>query len=168
MTWLFVIVGLVAIQRLGELVLAQRNTKRLLARGAVEVGAGHYPLMVAMHSAWLISLVVFIPFDAAPNIPLLVVFGLLQLGRVWVIASLGPYWTTRIITLPDAPLVQKGPYRFVKHPNYWVVAGELAVLPLAFGSVALAVIFTLLNGLVLFIRISAENQALSVRQPMSS
>ncbi|WP_350335902.1 isoprenylcysteine carboxyl methyltransferase family protein [Coralliovum pocilloporae] len=165
MTWLIVIVGLVAIQRLGELVLANRNTKRLLERGAVEIGAAHYPVMVLMHSAWLVSLLVFIPPDTVPDLALLVVFGLLQLGRVWVIASLGPYWTTRIITLPDAPLVTRGPYRFVKHPNYWVVAGEIAILPLAFGSITLALVFTVLNALILMIRISAENEALSARQP---
>jgi methyltransferase len=94
------------------------------------------------------------------NFALLAVFALLQLGRVWVIATLGPRWTTRIIVLPGAPLVRSGPYRFVRHPNYWIVTAEIAVLPLVFGLVELALVFSLLNVAILFVRIRAENKAL--------
>jgi methyltransferase len=156
------ILGLVTLQRLGELVLARRNTARLLARGAREVGAGHYPLIVALHAAWLIGL--WILLWRLPGIevswPWLAVFIVLQGLRVWVIATLGPRWTTRIVVLPGAPPVSGGPYRFVSHPNYMVVAAELFVLPVAFGLVWYAIVFSVLNAAVLWIRIRTEAAAL--------
>ena len=154
------ILALVTLQRIGELWLSNRNTRRLLGRGAREVGAGHYPLIVAVHALWLITL-----WWLAPTRPVdgfwLALYVLLQLARIWVLASLGERWTTRIITLPDAPLVRRGPYRFVNHPNYVVVTGEIAVLPLAFGLWPVALLFTLLNAAVLATRIREENRALS-------
>jgi methyltransferase len=153
------ILAFVTLQRLGELLLSQRNTRRLVADGAREHGAAHYPLLVALHAAWLAALWWWAPGQPV-NLPLLVVFVLLQLGRVWVIATLGPRWTTRIIVKPGAPLVRRGPYRFVDHPNYWVVAAEIAVLPLVFGLAGLAIAFSLLNLAVLAVRIRAENEAL--------
>ena len=137
---------------------------RLLARGAVEVGRAHYPLIVLLHAAWLAAIVFFLPRDATIHWIALAVFVLLQLARVWVIATLGPYWTTRIITLQGAPLVRAGPYRFVRHPNYLVVAGEIAVLPLAFGEVPVAIVFTVLNAAVLAWRIRQEDAALAQRR----
>lgn len=163
MSWLLVFVALVAAQRLGELAYARRNTSRLLARGAREVGAGHYPLLVGLHSAWLISLVLFIPADAAPHWPLIGLFVLLQIGRIWVIWTLGPFWTTRIVTLPGAPLVRRGPYRFFRHPNYLVVVLEIAVLPLAFDAWEVALIFSLLNAVLLAHRARVETAALAER-----
>lgn len=157
------ILGLVVLQRLGELWLAGRNTRALLARGAKEVGRGHYPWMVAMHAAWLIAIAVTTDPQREPVWPLIGVFVLLQAARVWVIASLGPWWTTRIITLEGAPLVRRGPYRFLRHPNYWVVAAEIAVLPLAFGNWPVALVFTVLNALMLHHRIRAEQDALGSR-----
>jgi methyltransferase len=151
----------VTIQRLAELIIAQSHTKALLAKGAYEVGAEHYPLMVAIHSAWLAGLWWLAPWNA-PSLILLAVFGLLQLGRFWVLATLGERWTTRIMILPRAPLVAKGPYRFLSHPNYAIVTAEIAVLPLAFGLTGFAVLFTLLNAAILYIRIGAENAALEV------
>ena len=159
MTVAIVILALVTLQRLGELWLSNRNMRRLLARGATEVGAAHYPLIVAVHALWLAALWWF-----APGRPVegfwLALFTLLQLARVWVIATLGDRWTTRIIILPDAPLVRAGPYRFINHPNYAVVVGEIAVLPLVFGLWSLAVLFSALNAAVLLIRIREENRAL--------
>lgn len=157
------ILGLVALQRLAELSLAAVNTRRLLARGAREVGRRHYPLFVLLHASWLIAIAMVVPIDAQPNWLLVAVFIALQLTRVWVIATLGPYWTTRIITLDGAPLVRRGPYRFVRHPNYWVVVGEIAVLPLAFGAWPIALIWSLLNAALLRHRIGMESQALSGR-----
>jgi len=125
---------LVTLQRLGELVLSRYNTSRLLARGASEIGAGHYPLVVSVHAQGL---------------------------RLWILATLGPRWTTRIIVLPGEPLVASGPYRYLAHPNYVVVAGEIALLPLALHLPLLALIFTALNAAVLAIRIRAETHALS-------
>jgi len=155
-----IILVLVTVQRLGELVLARRNTARLLAQGGVETGAGHYPLIVGLHAAWLIGLFV-VAWDRPVNWIWMGVFVLLQLARVWVIASLGGRWTTRIITVPGETLVRRGPYRLVSHPNYMVVAAEIAVLPLAFGLFAYAVVFSILNSVVLAIRIRAESGVLS-------
>ena len=159
------ILAFVTLQRLAELIVSQRNTKRLLADGAQEHGAAHYPLLVALHAAWLAALWWWAP-GCAVDLRLLALFALLQLGRIWVIATLGPRWTTRIIVKPAAPLVRAGPYRFVNHPNYWIVAAEIAVLPLVFGLIALALVFSLLNLVILAVRIRAENAALrSLRGP---
>ena len=153
------ILGFVTLQRLVELALAERNSKRLLAEGAKEHAAGHYPLLVGIHVAWLAAL-----WWSAPgrpvSLPLLAAFALLQLGRIWVIATLGPRWTTRIIVLPGAPLVRSGPYRYLSHPNYVIVTAEIAVLPLVFGLVEIAAAFTILNVAILAIRIPRENKAL--------
>jgi methyltransferase len=153
------ILGLVTLQRLGELVLARRNTARLLARGAHEVGAAHYPLIVLLHAAWLAGLW-YLAFDTAPNLVWLAVFFVLQVGRVWVIATLGERWTTRIVVLPGAPLVATGPFRFVAHPNYCIVAAEILVLPLVFGLVSYGLVFSVLNALILAWRIRCESAAL--------
>jgi len=154
-----VILALVTLQRLGELWLSNRNTRRLIARGAREHSPGHYPLIVAVHALWLAAL-----WWLAPSRPVdgfwLAMFVVIELARIWVLASLGPRWTTRIIVIPDAPLVRRGPYRFVNHPNYLVVAAEIAVLPLVFGLWQVALIFTLLNAAILTVRIRAENAAL--------
>jgi methyltransferase len=149
----------VTVQRLAELVLARRNTRRLLARGAVEAAPEHYPLIVALHAAWLIGLWLLAP-PIAPDIYLVAIYLLQQVGRIWVLATLGERWTTRIIILPGAPLVQKGPYRFISHPNYWVVAAEILILPCVFGLFGFALVFTLLNAAILTIRIRAEGKAL--------
>jgi len=160
MTLAIVVLAAVTLQRLGELVLAQRNTRRLMAQGAYEIGAGHYPLIVGLHAAWLIALWV-LGWNRPVSMAWLVVFIVLQLLRVWVIASLGERWTTRIVILPGAPLVRRGPYRFLSHPNYAVVVGEIAVLPLAFGLFGVAAAFTVVNALVLWVRIRAEGRALA-------
>ena len=130
MSWPQILVLLVAVQRLAELLHARRNARRLLAEGGVEHGAGHYPLIVGLHGAWLASIFALVPADAPVSWPLLAVYGLLQIARYWVIASLGRHWTTRVIAVPGAPLVRRGPYRVLRHPNYLVLAGEVAVLPL--------------------------------------
>jgi methyltransferase len=158
------ILGLVVIQRLVELVVASRNTARLLARGGREVGAAHYPLFILLHASWLVAIALTTPLDRQPNWALIGVFALLQCARIWVVSTLGPYWTTRVITLDDAPLVRRGPFRFVRHPNYWVVCGEIADLPLAFGDWQVALIWTLLNAMLLAHRIRVETEALSPRK----
>ncbi|MEK9969005.1 MAG: isoprenylcysteine carboxylmethyltransferase family protein, partial [Ferrovibrio sp.] len=124
----------------------------------------HYPLFVLLHGSWLLAMALTIPADMAPNWLLLGIFLLLQLARIWVVATLGPYWTTRIITLEDAPLVRHGPFRFLRHPNYAVVVGEIAVLPLAFGSWQIALAWSLMNALLLWHRIRIESQALQPRR----
>jgi methyltransferase len=164
MSVLWVALAIVALQRIGELVYAQRNTERLVARGGVEIGASHYPLIVLLHAAWLITMAVVIPPYAPPNWWLLALYVLLQPLRIWTIASLGPYWTTRLITVPGAPLVRKGPYRFFRHPNYVVVCAEVAILPLAFGAGEIAIVFSILNAALLSYRIRLEERTLAARQ----
>ena len=159
MTAAEIILALVTAQRGGELLLSRAHTKALMARGAVEIAATHYPLMVVVHTAWLISLWAFghsQPVDTSA----LVIYLALQGLRIWVMATLGARWTTRIIVLPNAPLVASGPYRFLRHPNYAVVVGEIAMLPLTLHLPWTAAIFSVLNAGVLFIRIRAENRAL--------
>lgn len=165
MTLSVALLAFVTLQRLGELVLANRNTRALRARGAIEVGANHYPLIVALHAAWLAGLWL-LAWNRPVELVWLAVFIALQLARVWVIASLGPRWTTRIIVLPGEALVRRGPYRFVSHPNYLVVAGEIAALPLAFGLTVFALVFSVLNALILSIRIREEHRALISMGPV--
>ncbi len=153
------ILAWVTLQRLFELWLSNRNTRRLLARGAEEHGRGHYPLLIALHVAWIATLWWLAP-GRPVIVPLLVVYVLLQLGRAWAIATLGEHWTTRIIILPGAALIRTGPYRFVPHPNYLVVTLEIAVLPLVFGLLDVALAFSAANAIVLWVRIRAENTAL--------
>lgn len=153
------IVVAVALQRLVELGHARRNEGRLRAAGATESGAGHYPLIVLLHGAWLAAIFVAAPPGTPIVWPLLAVYALLQLGRIWVIATLGPYWTTRILTLPGSPEATGGPYRLCRHPNYLIVAAEIAVLPLAFGAWEVAAVFSLLNSGLLAWRIRVEERA---------
>ncbi|MGO6816514.1 isoprenylcysteine carboxyl methyltransferase family protein [Rhizobium brockwellii] len=153
------LLAFVTLQRLAELVLARRNTAALLARGAREVAPAHYPVMVALHAGWIIGLWVLAPGRPVALFWFLVFMGL-QVLRLWVLATLKGRWTTRIIILPGAPLVRSGPYRFLRHPNYAIVVGEIAALPLAFGLPLYAIVFSLLNALILHIRVKAENAAL--------
>jgi len=159
-----VILALVTLQRLGELWLSNRNTRRLLAQGAVEHSPGHYPLIVAVHTLWLAALW-WLAITQPVSTAWLALFVVIELARIWVLASIGSRWTTRIITLPKETLVRRGPYRFVNHPNYLVVVAEIAVLPLVFGLWQVALVFSLLNAAVLAIRIRAENRALSACRP---
>ncbi len=159
-----VILALVTLQRLGELWLSRRNTGRLLAQGAVEHSPGHYPLIVAVHTLWLAALW-WLAITQPVSTAWLALFVVIELVRIWVLASIGSRWTTRIITLPKETLVRRGPYRFVNHPNYLVVVAEIAVLPLVFGLWQVALVFSLLNAAVLAIRIRAENRALSACRP---
>ena len=154
-----VILALVTAQRLGELILARRNTKALLARGGVERAAEHYPLIVGLHAAWLGGLWV-LAWDRPASLVWLAIYLMLQGLRAWVLLSLGSRWTTRIIVIPGEAQVRKGPYRFIAHPNYLVVAAEIAVLPLTLGLVTYAIVFSLLNASMLWLRIRAEDAAL--------
>jgi len=154
-----IVLAYVTLARLVEMQVARVNTARLLAHGGHEVAGGHYPLIIAMHVGWLASLWWLAPGRAV--VPgWLAVFVLLQPVRVWVMAALGPRWTSRIIVMPGETLVRTGPYRFLAHPNYAVVVAEVASLPLAFGLWGVALAFSLTNAVMLTIRIRAENAAL--------
>ncbi len=163
MSLLRAILLLVALLRILELALARRNTRRLLADGAVEAGRAHYPALVALHLAWFASLAL-LPADLPPVWPWLLLFLILQLLRLWVIVSLGRFWTTRVISLPGAPLVRRGPFRFLRHPNYLIVELELIALPLAFGAPLLALAFGLANAALLAWRIRVEDRLLVPRR----
>jgi methyltransferase len=165
MTAALALLAFVTLQRLAELVIARRNTRRLIAEGAVEIGAGHYPLLVLLHTGWLASLWIFaLQGHATIWWPAVIGYALAELARVWVMASLGRYWTTRIIVPRETPVVRRGPYRFLHHPNYWVVACEIALLPLALGSWTLAAVFSALNAAVLCWRIRVEEGSLAGRR----
>ena len=150
----------VTLQRLGELVLAKRNTEKLLAAGGYEIGAAHYPLIVAFHAAWILGLWWLAPSQSV-NWILIGLFAVLQALRVWVITTLGPRWTIRIIRVPNEILVARGPFRFINHPNYAVVIAEIFILPLAFGLIWFAVIGGVTNICILAWRIHVENTALA-------
>ena len=155
--WLVAFLGA---QRLIELGLAQFNTGRLRAEGGVEFGAAHYPIMIVLHGFWLLGLWAF-GHDQPINLFWLMVFVFLQAGRLWVIASLGRRWTTRVIVLRGAAPIARGPYRWIRHPNYLIVALEIAVVPLALGLPGLALIFSIANAGLLAYRIRVENEALA-------
>jgi methyltransferase len=157
-------VALVAAQRLAELAWSQRNLRALRRGGAVEYGSAHYPLIVALHVAWLGALFFLVPPRTRPDPALIALYIALQFVRLWAILSLGRYWSTRIVTLPSAPLVRTGPYRWLKHPIYAVVICEIALLPLAFGAWQIAVAFTLANLALLTWRIRVEDQAIAPRR----
>ena len=158
-----VIVGLVALERLAELVVANRHTSALLAEGGHEIGRAHYPLIVGLHACWLIAVYAMAP-DGVPVWFWVGVFLALQAVRYWVITTLGRYWTTRVIVVPNAPLITRGPYRFLRHPNYAVVIAEIAVLPLAFREPLVAAVFSALNLAVLWWRVRIESRALATRR----
>lgn len=151
--------GFIIVQRLSELVIAKRNTARLLAKGAYEVGAAHYPVMVAMHIAWIACLLIF-GYDETVALGWLAVFTVLQILRVWILGSLGGRWTTRIIVLEE-PLVVRGPFKYFSHPNYMLVVAEIIVAPMVLGLVWIAVVFTVLNAGMLWVRIGVEHKALA-------
>lgn len=162
--WLWGLLALVAGQRLWELSLADRNTRRLLAGGAVEVGSAHYPLFILLHGSWLAAIAMVTPWTTVPRFSWLALYVVLQFGRLWVISTLGRFWTTRIITLSGAPLVRRGPYRFVRHPNYLVASLEIAVLPLAFGHIWIMLVWSAANALLVAWRIRVEDRALNERR----
>ena len=154
----------IVLQRLAELMIAKRNTARLLAAGGVEFGRGHYPLMVLFHVVWIAGLWI-LGKDHDVNRIGLAIFIVLQLLRVWTIATLGPRWTTRIVVMPGLPRLTGGPYRFIRHPNYAIVAAEIAVVPLALGLPVFALAAFLANAAILAIRIQTEDAALKRADP---
>ena len=160
----FILLLLVIAQRLIELAVARRNEMAMKAKGAYEVGASHYPYMIALHSSFFICLigeVLFFDLEPSSLFPyMLVLFLLVQGLRIWCLASLGEYWNTKIIILPRANVVAKGPYSFIRHPNYFVVCIEIALLPLMFGAYFTAITFTVLNFIMLSVRIPLEEKAL--------
>ena len=161
--WALATFAYVIVQRLAELVYANANTRRLLAEGGREFGQKHYPLFIVLHGGWLIAIALFAQPAAAPNLVLLIAFIASQALRFWTLASIGRWWTTRIISAPHFPRVKKGPYRFVPHPNYMVVVIEIALLPLLLGAPFVALAFSGANAMLLAWRIRVEAQVLKER-----
>jgi methyltransferase len=164
MTVFFCVIGFVVLQRVVELIVARNNEVWIRSKGGYEVGARHYPYMVAIHVGFFISLILeFVIFRQSVSdyfVPLFVVFVGLQIMRVWVITSLGRFWNTKILVLPFAHVVKKGPFRLLRHPNYVVVTCEILVIPLMFNAYFTALVFTLLNLYILSVRIPIEEEAL--------
>lgn len=154
----------ITLQRMVELFIAKRNERWMKQKGAIEFGEKHYKYMVSMHVLFFISFFVekigLNRLISPMWFLLLLVFIVAQIVRIWVIASLGEYWNTKILVLANSKVIKKGPYRYIKHPNYFVVATELLVVPLLFSCYITAVLFTLLNALIISIRISEEERAL--------
>jgi methyltransferase len=161
--WALIILAYVTMQRLGELIYARTNTRRLLSEGAKEYGAGHYPLFIFLHGGWLIAILVFANPSLEPTPILLAGFLLSQILRFWTLTSIGRWWTTRIISAPHFPRVKRGPYRFLRHPNYVVVIIEIALLPLLLGAPWVAGVFSVLNAALLWWRIRIEERVLVER-----
>ena len=159
-----IIIVLVAAQRLAEAIWGERNARALLAAGATEAGRGHYPLFVLLHAGWIAALSLAVTPDPVVSWPLVAFYGVLQAGRAWVMVSLGRLWTTRAISPPGVPLVARGPYRFLRHPNYAIVTAEIAVLPLAFGAWEIALAFTVPNLALLAHRVRVEDRLLAPRR----
>ena len=155
-------------QRGLEELYSARNTRALIALSAHEVGRGFYPVVAATHLAWIASLFFLVSADAPILWPLIVYYLALQLVRYWVIFTLGRFWTHRIFTLPGAPVVARGPYRYLRHPNYAVTIVETFVLPLAFGALALAAIMTALWWTVLAYKMRLEDQEMDVRREVAA
>lgn len=153
------ILALVTLERLIELPISRRNSRELLALGGSEHASGHYKLIVLVHISWLASLW-WLSLSRPINFFWLIMFILIEFGRIWVLVSLGRRWTTRIITVPGEQLVRRGPYKWVNHPNYCIVCAEIAVLPLVFGLWQVALLFTILNAAILVVRIREEDRAL--------
>ncbi|HEX2841646.1 isoprenylcysteine carboxylmethyltransferase family protein [Hyphomicrobium sp.] len=155
---------LVLLQRGAEELYSARNTRALLAEGATEAGASFYPVVATTHLAWIASLFFLIPATATISVTLAVLYLALQGVRYWVIGTLGRYWTHRIITLPGAPIVRQGPYKFIHHPNYAVTIAETLLLPAVFGAWALGLIMTAVWSAVLAYKIRLEDEALAARR----
>lgn len=166
----FIVFILVILQRVVELVIARRNEKVMYTKGAYEVGASHYPFIVVLHIGFLMSLLIEVSYDGVYTLLspwLLVLYLLLQVVRVWCIQSLGVFWNTKILVLRGAELVVKGPYKYLRHPNYAVVCLEILLLPAMFGAYFTAFVFTILNLWMLSIRIPLEEEALNYASVMN-
>ena len=155
-------VSFVILLRIAELYVARRNEKWMLQNGAVEYGKKHYPFIIGLHSLFFVSLIVEYSMQQTPSFSLifLLIYLLLIAFKVWIIASLGKFWNTKIFRIQNYPLINKGPYKYIKHPNYVIVIAEIALIPLIFQLYYTALIFTLLNAIMLTVRIREENLAL--------
>lgn len=168
MIYFFVMMGAIMAQRAVELYIASKNERWMLGRGGIEVGQEHYRLFILLHILFFIFLPmevggVFTDFTLSFNSYFFILFCLAQIGRTWCIMSLGKFWNTKIIVLPKVVLIKKGPYKYIKHPNYVIVFVELIAIPAMFGAYLTAFLFPFLHLLLLTIRIPQEERALGRR-----
>ncbi|MDB5288638.1 MAG: isoprenylcysteine carboxyl methyltransferase [Mucilaginibacter sp.] len=163
MTFIFFISFLI-IQRLAELYVSSKNEKWLLRNGAIEYGKEHYPYIVLLHTLFIISLIAEYIWraDAGANYFFIVLFFVLIIIKVVVISTLGHYWNTKIYKVPGTRPIATGIYKYIKHPNYIIVICEIAIIPLTFHLYYTAVIFTILNAIMLTVRIKKENEVLAM------
>jgi methyltransferase len=157
-------ISFVILLRIGELFLSRSNEKWLLLNGALEYGQKHYPLIVMLHTSFLISVIVeySINQSVSYSLFLLILYFFVLALKAWVIVSLGKFWNTKIFHIPDIALIKSGPYTYFKHPNYLIVIIEIAVIPLIFQLYFTAIVFSVLNSILLFVRIKEENKALRI------
>jgi methyltransferase len=158
------VISFVVLLRIQELILSKKNEKWLLENGAVEYGSKHYPFIVALHILFFFSLILEYAAQQhhSLSLPLIIFYFLLLTFKIWIIASLGKFWNTRIYRIPNIPLIKRGPYKYFKHPNYAVVIAEIAVIPMILHLPFTAIVFTLLNLIMLFVRIKEENKVLEI------
>ena len=157
-------ISFIILLRIAELILSRRNEIWLLQNGAIEYGQKHYPYIVALHVLFIVSLIIeYSTTQTAPlNLFFLVLYLLFVLFKALVISSLGKFWNTKIYHIPDFPLMKNGVYKYIKHPNYLIVIAEIAVIPLIFHLYYTAIVFTVLNAIILSIRIKEENKVLKI------
>jgi len=162
----FIFIGFVILLRIIELLVSKKNETWLRQNGAVEYGQKHYPFIVALHSVFIASMIVEFLARGGTNLSIwfLVIFVLLILFKTWTISSLGKYWNTKILRIPDSTFIKKGPYKYFRHPNYFIVICEIAVIPMVFGLYYTAILFTVLNGVMLWVRIKAEEKVWEVKK----
>ncbi len=164
MSWVYVIVVVVALKHLVLMAIARRNTRKLLLRGGYEVGAGHYPVFVVIFTAWFLTMLIFVDPEEVVNPWWIIAYVVLQFFRVQTMMSLGKYWTERVITIPGAPLVKSGLYQFIRHPNYLIVIGEVISVPMTLNLWKIALVFSVLLACLLIYRIRIEDAALASRR----
>jgi len=155
-----IFISFLVLQRLSELLIARQNEKWLLSQGAVQYGQSHYPFMIAMHTLFIIAIIAEYNVRGGTEISwiFLGIFLAVLLFKFWALSSLGKYWNTKIYRIPGVYPVKRGPYKFLKHPNYMEVVCEIAVIPLVFHLYYTAIIFTILNAAMLTVRITVENR----------
>jgi methyltransferase len=158
--YFIVFIAFLIVQRLSELYISRRNEKWLLENGAIQYGQTHYPYMVVMHTLFLLSIVAEYYWRSGPPISWIALasFLIVLSFKFWALSSLGKYWNTKIYRIPGVSPVKKGPYKFLKHPNYMEVVCEIAIIPLVFHLYYTAIVFTLLNAIMLTVRIKVENK----------
>lgn len=160
-----IFITFIVLQRLSELIIARRNEKWLLSQGAIQYGREHYPFMIALHTLFIGAIIAEYVWRGGPPIDglFLIIYLLVLSFKFWALGSLGKYWNTKIYRIPGVYPVKKGPYKFLKHPNYMEVVCEVAIIPLVFHLYYTTIVFSLLNAIMLWVRINVENKVWAMK-----